>query len=167
MTNENILYRSGSSTWMERKFKSGVVGDICIIMANSPDGSDGKESAYNTGDFWIGKIPWRREWQPTPVFLPGEFHGQRSLGGYSPWGQKASEATEQLTTHGWFILLYNRNYHNIVKRLYSNKNEFFLKKGRSSKYRSRKREIKKYYTTVLPRTEQQSLLSMERVHKTC
>ena len=32
---------------------------------------------------WVRKIPWRREWQPTPVFLPGEFHGQRSLAGYS------------------------------------------------------------------------------------
>ena len=32
---------------------------------------------------WVGKIPWRREWQPTPVFLPGEFQGQRSLAGYS------------------------------------------------------------------------------------
>ena len=37
---------------------------------------------------WIGKIPWRREWLPTPVFLPGEFHGQRSLAGYSPWNAK-------------------------------------------------------------------------------
>ena len=36
-------------------------------------------------DPWVGKIPWRREWQPTPVFLPGEFHGWRSLAGYSPW----------------------------------------------------------------------------------
>ena len=35
-------------------------------------------------DPWVGKSPWRREWQPTPVFLPGEFHGQRSLVGYSP-----------------------------------------------------------------------------------
>ena len=34
-------------------------------------------------DPWVGKIPWRREWLPTPVFLPGEFHGQRSLVGYS------------------------------------------------------------------------------------
>ena len=34
---------------------------------------------------WAGKIPWRRQWLPTPVFLPGEFHGQRSLVGYSPW----------------------------------------------------------------------------------
>ena len=35
---------------------------------------------------WVGKFLWRREWQSTPVFLPGEFHGQRSLVGYSPWG---------------------------------------------------------------------------------
>ena len=48
----------------------------------------------------IGKIPWRRKWQPTPVFLPGESHGQRSLGGYSPWGHKELDTTEQLTlTH--------------------------------------------------------------------
>ena len=45
----------------------------------------------------VGKIPWRRKWQPTPVFLPGEFHGQRSLAGYSPWGRKESDMTEQLT----------------------------------------------------------------------
>ena len=43
------------------------------IMAISPGGSDGKF------DPWVRKILWRREWQPTPVFLPGEFHGQRSL----------------------------------------------------------------------------------------
>ena len=46
---------------------------------------------------WIGKIPWRREWLPTPVCLPGEFHGQRSLVGYDPWGQKESDTTEWLT----------------------------------------------------------------------
>ena len=40
------------------------------------------------------KIPWRREWLPTPVFLPGESHGQRSLKGYSPWGHKESDETE-------------------------------------------------------------------------
>ena len=49
---------------------------------------------------WIGNIPWRREWLPTPVFLLGEFNGQRSLVGYSPWGCKESDTTEQLThTH--------------------------------------------------------------------
>ena len=43
---------------------------------------------------WIGKILWRRKWQPTPVFLPGKSYGQRSLAGYSPWGRKESDTTE-------------------------------------------------------------------------
>ena len=47
-------------------------------------------------DPWVRKIPWRREWQPTLVFLPGEFFGQRSPVGYSPWGQKESDTTKQL-----------------------------------------------------------------------
>ena len=46
--------------------------------------------------FWVGTIPRRKEWLPTLVFLPGEFHGQRSLVGYSPWGHKVSDTTEQL-----------------------------------------------------------------------
>ena len=45
------------------------------------------------------KVPWRRKWQPTPVFLPGESHGWRSLVGYSPWGRKESDMTEQLHFH--------------------------------------------------------------------
>ena len=47
-------------------------------------------------DLWVGKILWRREWQSTPVFLPGESHGQRSLAGYSPYGHKESDTTELL-----------------------------------------------------------------------
>ena len=47
-------------------------------------------------DPWVGKIPWRRKWQHTPVFWPGESHGQKSLVGYSPWGCKESDTTEQL-----------------------------------------------------------------------
>ena len=45
-------------------------------------------------DPWVRRIPWRREWQPTPVFLPGESLGQRSLAGYSPWGHKELGMTE-------------------------------------------------------------------------
>ena len=45
-------------------------------------------------DPWVGKIPWIREWLPTPVFLPGEFHGQRILVGYSPRGCKELGTTE-------------------------------------------------------------------------
>ena len=48
-------------------------------------------------DPWVGKIPWRREWQPIPVFLPGQFHGQRILVGYSPWSRKESDMPERLT----------------------------------------------------------------------
>ena len=46
---------------------------------------------------WVGKILWRREWLPTPLFLPEEFHGQRSLVGYSSWGHKESDTIEWLT----------------------------------------------------------------------
>ena len=47
-------------------------------------------------DPWVGKIPWRRKWQPTPVFSPRESHGQRSLVGYSPWDCKELDTTEWL-----------------------------------------------------------------------
>ena len=56
-------------------------------------------------DPWVGKIPWRRKWLPTPVCLPGESHGLRSLVVYSPWGHKESDTTEQLV-----LSLFFRNY---------------------------------------------------------
>ena len=56
-------------------------------------------------DPWVGKIPWRREWQHTPVLLPGEFPGQRSLASYSPWGCKESDMTERLTHTHWVALV--------------------------------------------------------------
>ena len=45
-------------------------------------------------DSWMGKIPWRRKWKPTPVFLPRKSHGQSSLVGYSPWSPKELDTTE-------------------------------------------------------------------------
>ena len=62
--------------------------------------SDIRESSCNAGpgfDPRVGKTPWRRAWQPTPVFLPGKSHRQRSLVGYSLWGHKESDTTECLT----------------------------------------------------------------------
>jgi len=59
------------------------------------DGSDGKESSCNIRD--LGLIPWRWEWLPAPVFLPGEVYGQRSLVGYSLWSHKESDMTDWLT----------------------------------------------------------------------
>ena len=43
---------------------------------------------------WVGKIPWRRKWHPAPIFLPGKFHGQRSLVDYSPWAHQEWNTTE-------------------------------------------------------------------------
>ena len=66
-----------------------------------PGGSDTKQSACNAGD--LGSIPGLEDpleeaWQPTPLFLPRESHGQRSLAGYSPWGRKESNMSERLST---------------------------------------------------------------------
>ena len=75
-----------------------------------PGGSDSKESACNAGDPGLNpgvrKIPCRREWLPTSVFLPGEFQGQRSLVGYNSWSCKESDMTEQLTlfTHTYICV---------------------------------------------------------------
>ena len=72
-----------------------------------PGSSAGKESACMCGrpEFnpWVGKVSWRREWLPTPIFWPGEFHGQRSLTGCCPWNHKKSNTTEWLSLLGWII----------------------------------------------------------------
>ena len=59
-------------------------------------------------DPWARKIPWRRKWQPTPVFLLGKFHRQRRQAGYSPWGHTEFR-TERLSTHRrwWLSLLWD------------------------------------------------------------
>ena len=61
------------------------------MIKNLPANSGGVRYGF---DPWVRKIPWRRIWQLTPVFLPGESHGQSSLVGYSPWGRKESDTTE-------------------------------------------------------------------------
>ena len=73
------------------EISSYFMASFIYVMNNScmgfPGGSDDKESTCNAGETFspgVGKIPWKREWLPTSVFLPGEFHGQRSLAGYSP-----------------------------------------------------------------------------------
>ena len=84
--------------------------DLCYLLwFGVLHSSDGKESARNAGDPalscgsdpWIRKIPWKRAWQPTPVFLPGEFHGQRSLAGYGPQGCKEPNTTKGLVPTLW------------------------------------------------------------------
>ena len=74
-------------------YSRGSQSDAHDSTTDLPRGSDGKASAYalcrRPGfDPWVRKILWRRKWLPTPVFLPGESNGQRSLAGYGPWGHK-------------------------------------------------------------------------------
>ena len=64
-----------------------------VLVVNNPPANAGDVRDLGS-KFWVGKIPWRRAWQPTPVFLSGESHGQRSLEGYSTRGHKESETTE-------------------------------------------------------------------------
>ena len=82
----------------------GWVYWVLAPMMGFPGDSSGKEAACQCRrhkrhrfDPWVGKIPWRREWQLTPVFLPGEFHVQRSLTDYSPLSHKELDTTEWLS----------------------------------------------------------------------
>ena len=87
----------------------GICTPSCVLISQQKPiyakgflgGASGKESACQCRRGrrlrfhpQVGKIPWRRKWQPAPVFLPGESHGHRSLAGYSPWGHKESDTTE-------------------------------------------------------------------------
>ena len=72
-------------------------------VLGSPGGANGKEPAYQCRRHkkhrfnpWVRKIPWRRKWQPSPVFLPGKSHEQKSTVGYSSWGHKESDMTEHM-----------------------------------------------------------------------
>ena len=69
---------------------------VALVVKNPPANAGDKRCGF---DHWVGKIPWWRVWQPSPVFLPGESRGQRSQVGYSPWGHKELDTTERLSTH--------------------------------------------------------------------
>ena len=107
--------------WAGNNQDSGRIFDLPADCSNTfrleslipewsfPGGASGREPTHQRQrckgrgfDPWVGKIPCRRKWQPTPVFLPRASHGQRSLAGYSPWGHKESDttqATERTHTH--------------------------------------------------------------------
>ena len=91
-----LIVTSGVRVKATYPFGTTVVKEqVCLLRWRG-----GKESAWQFRrhkrrwfDPWVGKIPWRRKWQPTPVFLPGEFYGQRNLAGCSPWGLKELDMT--------------------------------------------------------------------------
>ena len=79
----------------------GSTEQLTLSLWDFPGGTSGKEPTCQCRrhkrcrfDPWVGKIPWRRAWQPTPVFMSCESHGQRSLVGYSPLGHRGSDTTE-------------------------------------------------------------------------
>ena len=74
------------------------------MISGFPSGIRGKEAAClcrrSSFDCWVGMIPWRRKWQPTPVFLPEKIPWTEEPGGlYSPWGHKELDTTEHTHTH--------------------------------------------------------------------
>ena len=84
-------------------YKSGHTFATKLQEPDIPGGSDSKSVCLQCRrpgfDPWVGKILWRRKWQPTPVILPGKSHGRRSLVGYSPWGRKESDTTKRFHFH--------------------------------------------------------------------
>ena len=75
-------------------------------------------------DPWVGKIPWRRKWQPSPVLLPGKSHGWRSLVGYSPWGCKEVDTSERLHFLSFFNL--SKNYEEGMEPFSNGRQNFYL-----------------------------------------
>ena len=72
------------------------------MVNNLPDNAgDARDAGSVPGS---GRFPWRRKWQPTPGFLPGESHGQRSMVGYGPWGHRELDMTEQLSRQTGVLL---------------------------------------------------------------
>ena len=91
----------GMLTNHRMRFVSHLISLSCSTAIGLPGGSSGKDPdcqcrGYKRHGFhpWVGKIPWRRAWQPSSLSLPGESHEQRSLAGHSPWGHKESDTTE-------------------------------------------------------------------------
>ena len=66
---------------------------VALVVKNPPANARDRHKRLRV-DPWVGKIPWKRAWQSTPVFFSGESHGQRSLANYSPWGFNVLDTTE-------------------------------------------------------------------------
>ena len=83
--NWTLEQQEGLGHQVSQKWKNPGLTDSCSISGASPVAQQKWIHRFYP---WVGKIPWRRKWQPILVFLPGKSHGQRSLGGYRPWGRK-------------------------------------------------------------------------------
>ena len=83
---------------VEEAVREGAVGGLCGNRTGTESWASLMAQRVKNlpamQETWVGKIPWRREWLHTPVWLPGECQGQRSLVSYSPWAPKESDTTE-------------------------------------------------------------------------
>ena len=104
----SMYYRNSLSLNLKKKNEWGGIRTLLlyllyrnVLFMGPPWWLSGRESTWQSRrhelDPWVGKIPWRRKWQPTPVFLPGKFHGQRNLAGYTVHGvAKELDTTQRL-----------------------------------------------------------------------
>ena len=100
MESYSILWVWKSQTETKQKASRSLPGRL-LSSSTSLRLSEGSQRCCRRCEFepWAGKIPWRRKWQPTPVFLPGKSHGQRSLAGYSLWSCKELDKTWRLNNN--------------------------------------------------------------------
>ena len=101
-THTNVSTSCLSGTTCRRELWPTLLS-LTMMIIRFPGGSDSKKICLQCRrpgfDPLVGKIPWRRERQPTPVFFPGEVHEQRNLTGYSPWGYRESDVTWKLNNN--------------------------------------------------------------------
>ena len=89
---------------------------LSISLNNEYSGTTGQYRRHGF-DPWVGKIPWRKKWHPTPGFLPRKFHGQRSLEGYSPWGLKAEHVPLSIRVSTMYMFLFLSGVHEYLRIL--------------------------------------------------
>ena len=107
-------HQQQKSVLVQRQWGGAGAEGLSAVLTIVTNGPAVKRIHWQSGrhircrsESWVGKIPWRRAWRPTPVFSPGESHAQRSLEGYSPKGHKESNMTERLT-HTYTPLIFFR-----------------------------------------------------------
>ena len=87
----NVMWQPGWEGSLGEKGYVYMYGGVPTWLSGNKSTCQSRRPRFN---LWVRKIPWRRNWQPTPVLLPGKSHGQRSLAGYNPWDHKGSDMTE-------------------------------------------------------------------------
>ena len=131
------LWNHGDINWCIFRWHLGSIYQNVNLgySLDFPGGTSGGNLPVNAGDMrcsfhpWVGKSPWRRKWQPTPVFVPGEPHGQRSLAGCSPWGRRRVGHAEELDTTEWLIIQHTGTLYWAIQQLGKQRNALITHEG--------------------------------------